>query len=116
MQKLEAFMVWLSANEATEEQKNEIVESLDFEDFTVEELLTSVRDSGLYTAKKIDERVINLFKIQDKQIHEKCKRSARYVIENKDYWLEQKDLKIKEQELKINELKDALRDAQKYIP
>ena len=69
------------------------MESLDFEDYTVEELLTSsVWDSGLYPDSKIYERVINLFKIQDKQ--------------EKDL-----DLKIKEQELKINELKAALRDA-----
>ena len=59
---LNAFMHWLSENDITEEQKTEIVESFDFEDFSLKELLTSVRDSGLYSVKKIDERVLNLFK------------------------------------------------------
>ena len=64
--RLEAFMVWLSKNEATEEQKNEIVEGINFEEFTVEELLTSVRDSGLYPAKRIDERVLHLYNAKGK--------------------------------------------------
>ena len=59
-EKLKAFMIWLSENEVSEEQKTEIVESFKFEDFTAEELLTSVRDSGLYSAKRIDERVLEL--------------------------------------------------------
>ena len=55
-QRFESFKFWLSENEVTEEQKDEIVESLDFEDFTVEELLTSVKKSGLYTVSKIGQR------------------------------------------------------------
>ena len=66
--KLNSFVAWLSANEVTEEQKKEIVGSFDFEDFTVEELLTSVRDSGLYSVKKIDERLLDLFKEQKETI------------------------------------------------
>ena len=49
--------------------------------------MTSVRDSGLYPASKIDERVLDLVK--------------------------KKDLKIKEQDLKINELKDTVKDMRK---
>ena len=39
-QRFDAFVVWLSvnANEVTEEDKNEIVDSFEFGDFTVEEL------------------------------------------------------------------------------
>ena len=77
LHKLIAFVVWLSKNEASEEQKNEIVQSINFQEFTVEELLTSVRESGLYSVKKIDERVLDL-------------------IKNKDLLLREKDLKIKE--------------------
>ena len=63
-------MVWLTENEASEKQKTEIVESFNFEDFTAEELLTSVRDSGLYSAKRIDERVLDLLKNKDMKIKE----------------------------------------------
>ena len=64
-QKLEVFMLWLSKNEVTELEKNEIVECFNLEDFTVKELLTIVRDSGLYPTKKIDKRVLELFKDKD---------------------------------------------------
>ena len=73
MQRLEAFMAWLSKNEATEEQKNEMVESINFDEFTVKELMTSVRDTGFFPAKRIDERVINLFEEKDKLLKEKDK-------------------------------------------
>jgi hypothetical protein len=89
-ERLKAFMVWLSENEVTVEQKNESMDSFYFEDFTVEEL-TTVR---LYSASKIDERVLDL-------------------VKKKDALLKEKDLKIKEQDLKINELKDTLQDAKK---
>ena len=68
--KFKAFMVWLTENEASEKQKTEIVESFNFEDFTAEELLTSVRDSGLYSAKRIDKRVLDLLKNKDMKIKE----------------------------------------------
>ena len=66
----EAFMVWLSENEVTNEERNEITDSLDFEDFTVEELMTSVRDSGLYSGSKIDKRVLEIVKEKDLKIQE----------------------------------------------
>ena len=102
-QKFVAFMVWLSKNEANEEQKNEIVESFNFEDFTVEELMTSVRDSDLYSGTKIDKRVLELFKNQD-----------NLLKETKDL-TETKDLKIKELNSKIRGVKDTLEDAKNYI-
>ena len=61
IESLNAFMCWISENDIQEEQETDIVESFDFEDFSVKELLTSVRDSGLYSVQKIDERVLNLF-------------------------------------------------------
>ena len=63
--------------------------SLDFEDFTVEELITSIRVSGLYPVKIIDKRLLDLVK--------------------------NKDLKIEEQDLKIEKLNDILEDTIKYI-
>ena len=59
----EPFIVWLSANEITEEEKADIIENnFDLEDFTVEELLTVVKDSGFYPANEIDKRVVDLYK------------------------------------------------------
>ena len=75
-----AFTVWLSENEVTIDERSEIADSFDlvFEDFTVEELMTSVRDSGIYPSSKIDQRVLEIVK--------------------------EKDLKIKEQDSKIKQL------------
>jgi len=81
----DASMVWLSENEVTKEERNKIADSLKFEDFTVEELMNSVRDSGLYPGTKIDKRVLEL-------------------VKKKDNLLKEKDLKIKDQDLKIQQL------------
>ena len=56
----EAFLVWLSENEITEEQKAEIVESFDFEDFTLEELSVHVLNSGLYAVDKVVKRMTDI--------------------------------------------------------
>ena len=71
----QAFTVWLSENEVTKDERKEIA---DIFDFAFEELMTSVRDSGLYPASKIDQRVLEIVK--------------------------EKDLKIKDQDLKIKQL------------
>jgi len=96
-QRFVAFVVWLSKNEANEEQKNEILESFNFEDFTVEELMTAVRDSGLYSGSKIDKRVLELFK-------------------DSTLLTETKDSKIQELDSKITELRYALKEAKHYVP
>lgn len=56
----EAFLVWLSENEITEEQKAEIVDSFDFEDFTLEELSVHVLNSGLYSIDKVVKRMTDI--------------------------------------------------------
>ena len=65
-------MVWLSENdnEVTNEDKNEIADSFNLKDFTVEVLMTSVRDSGLYSDTKIDKEVLEKFKKQEKLLKE----------------------------------------------
>ena len=66
-------MIWISENEITEEEEMEIVESLEFDDFTVEELMTAVKESGLYMNETINERVLELFKEQGDKLQEKDK-------------------------------------------
>ena len=71
----------------TKDERNEIADIFDvkFEDFSVEELLTSVRDSGLYPGSKIDNRVLE-------------------IVKKKDLKIKEKDLRIKEQDSKIKQL------------
>ena len=68
-ERFKAFKVWLSATEVSEDQKTEIVESFNFDDFSSKDLLASVRDS----AKKIDERLLELFKNKDQEKELKIK-------------------------------------------
>ena len=77
--RFKALTYWLSENEASDEQMTDIVESFDFENFTADELLTSVRDSGLFSVKKIDKRFLD-------------------ILNNKDLVLKEKELKIKKLE------------------
>ena len=80
--RLKAFMVWLSQNEVTEEQQKEIVDSFNLEEFSAEELLTEVRDSGLFSAKKIDERMLELLnekELKIKELRNSLEDAKRYV-------------------------------------
>ena len=70
-QKFDSFIIWLSENEVTEEEEAEIVESFELDDFTVEELITTVRESGLYPNNMINERVLELFKEQGDRLQER---------------------------------------------
>lgn len=115
IERLEAFMVWLSANKVTKEETNQIVDSFNFEEFTVEELMTSVRDSGLYSAKKINDRVLYLCEIAGRLLDEKDLKRVRGhdLFESKDQHMKDNDFKIKEEDVKIEDLKDTLQDAKK---
>ena len=89
-ERFDAFMSWLSENEVTEEQKEEIVESFNFEEFTVEELMTSVRKSDLYPTNKIDKRLLGLFKEQNELV-----QSQSNLLKEKDKLLKEKDKLLK---------------------
>lgn len=67
-QKFDSFLIWLSENDPSDDQKGEIVKSFHFNDFTVDELLNSVMESGLYTISKIHDRVSAMFKEQEELI------------------------------------------------
>ena len=62
------FVFWLSGNECTEEDKRDILDSIDFNEFTVKDLLDNVRKSGLYPEDRIERRVIEMFREKDEVI------------------------------------------------
>ena len=67
-QKFDAFVFWLSENDCSEEEKKEIVDSFDLDDFTVEELLKDVRLSGLYSISTVCSKVIDIVAEKNQQI------------------------------------------------
>ena len=80
------FMIWLSenANEVSKEDKKKIAENFNLEDFTVDELMTSVKDSGFYSGTQIDQRVLEIVKIQELKIQEQNLKiqQQRSIIDN----------------------------------
>ena len=106
----DSFVIWLSENEATEKQKDEIVNSFNFEDFTVEELLTSVRKSGLYNIGKIADRVHDLFKEQVSLVEHK-----KNLLEEKDNSIKERDDTIKEKDKLIKEKEKIIKDKEKLL-
>ena len=64
-QKFDVFVFWLSENDCSEEEKKEIVDSFNFDDFTAEELLTEVRLSGLYSISIICSKALEILRKKD---------------------------------------------------
>ena len=58
---------------SSDEDKNEIRASIDFNKFSVKELLTYVEESKLYTIEEIKQRVIQINKEKDESLKEKDK-------------------------------------------
>ena len=56
-----------------DEDKNEIRDSIDFNKFSVEELLTYVDESKLYTIEEIKQRVVQIDKEKNESLKEKDK-------------------------------------------
>ena len=55
--KFKTLVNWLSVNTMDEDKKEKALLRVDFEDFTIKELQSDVKNSGLYPVKKIRERV-----------------------------------------------------------
>jgi len=67
-QKFDAFVFWLSENDCSKEEKKKIVDSFNLDDFTVEELLTEVRLSGLYSISTVCSKAVDLIQKKDQAI------------------------------------------------
>ena len=68
--RFDVFVLWLSVNECTDEDKKEMTDSFKFEDFDVYQLITVVMKSNLYSTQKINRRVLDLFSNLNKTIFE----------------------------------------------
>ena len=60
--RFKAFLYWLSRNECSDEDKKEIIDSFNLlcGCFTADDLLTDVRQSGLYSMKEINDCVLEM--------------------------------------------------------
>lgn len=72
--RLKLFVCWLSANNL-DDDVSDIAESFDILEFSIEDLLTTVKSSGLFSSQLIDRRILYLVK------EIKCKmEKAKQVI------------------------------------
>ena len=69
-QKFDAFLFWLSENDCSEDEKKEIVDSFDLDNFTAEKLLKDVRLSGLYSISTICSKAIDIVAEKNHQIRQ----------------------------------------------
>ena len=64
--RLRFFQLWYSGNkDCKAEEKKMILNSINLDEFTGEELLTEVKDSGLFSDKEIDKKCIEKFRKTD---------------------------------------------------
>ena len=75
----DALMFWLSENDCTSEEKKRMKGSFDFDSFTVEDLLTDVKKSGLFSVEEIDRRVLEICREKDEEIEELRKKESLYI-------------------------------------
>ena len=104
-QKFDAFMFWLSENDCGEDEKNAIVDSFNFDDFTVDELLTEVRMSGLYSVSKVTSKALEILNKKDQLIcnQEQEIISNQTLLSGKDREIEELRGSLKAKEEKINQ-------------
>ena len=84
------FAKWLSTNPMAAEEKAKALEMFDFDNFTIENLASTVRESGLYPSDKIIERMERVLdeKQQDLEIRKKqledIKQEKKEALSGKD--------------------------------
>ena len=106
--RFDIFVLWLSDNECTDEDKKEMTDSFKFEDFDVYQLITVVMKSNLYSTQKINRRVLDLFGNLNKTIveQERCLSLKSNEINNYSTKLIIQEKKIDEMTKEIKMLRN----------
>lgn len=68
------FATWFSSNDLDSVTKEEILETIEFDDFTTEELATEVKESGLYPTDKIIVKMLENFQLTGEELESKSKK------------------------------------------
>ena len=66
--KFKTFVTWLSVNSMDADIKAQVLETINFEDFTIKELSSDIRKSGLYLTDKIMERMEELHDAKNEEL------------------------------------------------
>ena len=101
--RFDVFVLWLSVNECTDEDKKEMTDSFKFEDFDEYQLITVVMKSNLYSTPKVNRRVLDLFTNLEKTIVEQ-----ENCLSNKSDEINNYSTKVIIQEKKIEEMTEEI--------
>ena len=116
----DAFVIWYSKNKlkCSDQDRRDIADSFDLDDFTGVELLTDVRKSGLFSVEIIDTRVLNILNVQQKEIKlsdmrirtlENSLEIEKKKIDDQKITITKKDLLIAAQDRRIKDRENTLR-------
>ena len=110
------FVKWLSTNPMSADEKAKALEMFDFDQFSIEDLASTVRESGLYPSDKIIERMKELAD----EIQGELKKKEGQLEELKQEMKE--TLAVKEQEIiklinekKIQKREEALNRKNRFV-
>ena len=112
-QRLDAFVFWLTENECSDDDKRIITDSFNFCAFKVVELLTDVRSSaGLYSMEKIDRRVLELHRRDQRTLVLKAKQliDKTKALNEKDDQIARKDEEIRKKRKEIRKLSKTIEE------
>ena len=116
----DAFVIWYSKNKlkCSDQDRRDIADSFDLDDFTGVELLTDVRKSGLFSVEIIDTRVLNILNVQQKEIKlsdmrirtlENSLEIEKKKIDDQKITITKKDLLIAAQDRRIKDRENTIR-------
>ena len=118
-QRFDAFVFWYSQNilECSDQDRREITDSFTFDDFTVEDLLTDVRSSRLFSVKRVDMRVLDILKIKQSrnqaleislEVEREKTSNLKETIRQKDLLLTMYARALKDHKMMIKEKDDII--------
>ena len=120
--RFQTFVTWLSANSMNADKKDEILETFDFKLFTVRELASVVRTSGLYSSDKIIARMEEICKenvdemvsleVQSRDKDDEIE-ALKEEMENKDFVIDHLEKELREEET-ILEFELSVKDQEIY--
>ena len=82
--RFKTFITWLSANSLETEEKETILEMIDFSHFSVKDLASDVKNSSLYSDDKIIKRMEKLFKEKENALMLKDFEVSRLEVSMKE--------------------------------
>ena len=116
-ERLNAFLFWRSENDCVGQNKREIADSFNLDDFTEHELLTDVRRPGLFSIQKIDTKFIENLEICQSNlvVNEKEASETKANLSSLEREIKLKEDTIKQQDTAIQQKDERIKTKDEEI-